>query len=229
MKHVQIFLRTVLAAVALLLLTPTEIAAQGRYICQQISEWGRCRTVAITRSKGDIAICENATYALNGTMIGLFNRVKELYEEGAYINDVQANENGAWLLLYGDNEIEWKNIPASLEKTLVSFQEAGEVITLATFNTRGEWIVVTNNQISASHNHLAEMLSAGMEECGELLTACVSEECTVMVFEGGIRTAGNPPANLMEALQTTDMDVRCLKISYDCWFMSGPGSYQYYM
>lgn len=230
MKRNRFFLPAVLLVLLSLLTIPTDVAAQNRSdLRQSISEWGRCRTVAITRSKGDIAICENATYAFSGTMIGLFNLVKELYGQDTYISDIQANEEGAWLILYGDNEMQWKGIPASLEKTLNDFKAAGDVISLATFNARGEWIAVTNNQISASHNHLAELLTTGMEECGDLVTACVSEECAVLVFENGVRSSGNPPADLMEALQSGDMRVRCVKISYNDWFIAGPGSYQYSM
>ena len=181
MKKILTVGRALLLAVLLIGSMPTDSLAQNRSdLRASISEWGRCRTVAITRSKGDVAICENATYAFNGTMIGLFNRIKELYNQDTYISDVQAAEDGSWLLLYGDNEVQWKGIPASLEKTLNDFKAAGDVISLVTFNSKGEWIAVTNNQISASHNHLAELLTAGMDECGELLAACVSEECTVL-------------------------------------------------
>lgn len=230
MKRTLQLLRATLLVMLSLLSIHTDTVAQNRTsIRTKIGEWGRCRLVAITRSKGDIAICENATYAFSGTMIELLNLVKELYGQEAYISDIQANEEGAWLILYGDNEVQWKGIPASLEQTLNDFKAAGDVISLVTFNTRGEWIAVTNNQISASHNHLAELLTTGMEECGDLVTACVSEECAVLIFENGIRTTGNPPASLMEALQTTDLSVSCLRISYDHWFIAGQGGYQYSM
>lgn len=230
MKNLVARWRTVaLVALMMISMNPAVMAQDRSDLRTSISEWGRCRTVAITRSKGDVAICENATYAYSGTMIGLFNRIKALYQQDTYITDVQAAEDGSWLLLYGDNEMEWKGIPASLEKTLTDFKAAGEVITLATFNSRGEWIVVTNNQISASHNHLAELLSSGMDACGDLITACVSEECAVLLFEGGVRSTGTPPADLLEALQAMEMNVRCIKISYADWFISGLGSYQYSM
>lgn len=194
------------------------------------NDWGRCRTVAISRSKGDVAICDECTYALNSAPSSLGKLIKdEIYVNSIYITDIQIDEKGGWVVLYGDNEIRWDNISASLEKTLNDFKAAGDVISLVTFNSRGEWIVVSNNQISASHNHLAELLTKGMDECGELITACVSEDCTVLIFEGGIRSSGNPPASLMEALEATDLVVTYLKISYDHWFIAGKGGYQYYM
>ena len=201
-----------------------------QYIRDAIKEWGECRNVAITRTNGDIAL-----YGLNGCARSncprdLDNALTQLNSDKEYINDVQLTERGRWLILYGNNGIKWSDIPYSLEQKLREFNRNREEITSVTFNDDGDWIVITTEHISASSSEIQDWLVAGLEDYGQLWTACVTEDGLVAVFATGYKFLGNVPEDLKEALRETSLDVYRLKIAGTAWFFADKnGSYRYNM
>lgn len=207
------------------------VSAQSReYIRNSITQWGECRNVTITEYNGDIALYGKNGYSMYGCPAGLNDAIKELHQDGEYIDDVQLTENGRWVILYGNNGIMWNNIPYSLEEKLREFNQRGEVITSVTFNDAGNWIVIGEDYISSSHNEITEWLSSGMDEYGSLWAACVTDDAMVAVYENGYLYFGNVPESLKEALRETDIDVFRLKIAGSAWFFADTdGHYQYHM
>lgn len=126
---------------AVLLSTTSSLSAQDSraYIKEQIREWGSCRNVAITLTGGDLALNGKNAYAASGVPDGLLKALKELNDEGEFIDDVQLTEGGRWLILYGDNGFRWNDIPASLEKKLREYNENEEVVTSVTFNDKASY------------------------------------------------------------------------------------------
>ena len=82
------------------------VSAQSReYIRNSITQWGECRNVTITEYNGDIALYGKNGYSMYGCPAGLNDAIKELHQDGEYIDDVQLTENGRWVILYGNNGI----------------------------------------------------------------------------------------------------------------------------
>jgi hypothetical protein len=202
------------------------------YIREQIERWGSCRTVAITKTNGDLAIYGSNGWASSGIPKGLENKIRSLNADGEYIRDVVLTEGGRWLILYGDNGYSWDGIPDGdpLLTKLREYNKQRQRITSVTFNDYGDWAVVTTNYFSASDNELMALLKECNEKFGQIWTVCFSDDGAVAVFEDGFRYRGNVPQNLKNALSRTDLDVYTLKIAGASWFFAdADGNYDYTM
>lgn len=210
---------------------PTLQAQSSReYIRNAIKGWGECRNVAITKTNGDVALYGKNGCARSHVPRGLDEALSQLNRDGEYIDDVQLTENGRWLVLYGDNGLKWNDIPYSLEKKLREYNSNGEVITSVTFNDYGDWLIISTEHISASDSRVQEWLAEGMDRFGGVLTACMTDEGLVVVFEGGYRFLGDIPDDLEYALKNTSWDVYRLKIAGTAWFFADKdGRYRYNM
>jgi hypothetical protein len=77
-------------------------------------------------------------------------------------------------------------------------------------------------------SELQSWLRDGSNLYGRLLSAVVSKDAAVAVFESGYRFYGNVPQDLKRELQNTDVDVRIIKIAGNAWFFAdeeGRGKY----
>ena len=213
------------------LFTSMHTFAQSReYIRNSIKQWGECRNVAITKYNGDLALYGKNGYSISGCPESLNDAIKELRQEGEYIDDVQLTERGSWLILYGNNGIIWSTIPYSLEQKLREFNQNGETITSVTFNDAGNWIVITNDYISSSHNEISNWLAEGNKLYGRLWAACVTDDALIAVYEDGYQYLGNIPYTLEKALRETSIDVFRLKIAGTAWFFADTeGRFRYDM
>lgn len=201
------------------------------YIRNAIKNWGSCRNVAITKTNGDLALYGRNGWAHSGCPDGLVEALEDLSDDGEYIDDVQLTESGRWLILYGNNGFKYSsNIPYSLERKLHEYNERGDVVTSVTFNDAGSWIIISTEHFSTSSTEVTNWLKEGVEECGKLWAACVTDDALVAVFDRGYRFMGDVPESLKTALRETSLDVYRLKISGGSWFFADKNSkYKYRM
>ena len=172
----------------MLLTLQVTVAQNSRsYIRNKIAEWGSCRNVAITETGGDLALNWNNAYAGMGLPSSLSRALKELNDDGEFIDDVQLTEQGRWLILYGDNGFRWNNIPYSLERKLREFNQNGEVITSVTFNDNGAWIVISQEHISASNSEVNDWIKDGINSYGQLWAAHMTDDGLVLCYENGYK------------------------------------------
>lgn len=222
-----------LLILAVLLSTTSSLSAQDSraYIKEQIREWGSCRNVAITLTGGDLALNGKNAYAASGVPDGLLKALKELNDEGEFIDDVQLTEGGRWLILYGDNGFRWNDIPASLEKKQREYNENEEVVTSVTFNDKGGWIIISTEHISASNTGVYDWIEEGMDKYGALWAAHMTNEALILCYENGFRHSGNIPEKVKRKLGETNIDVYRIKFLSDgCYFIADKeGRYEYYM
>lgn len=162
--------------------------------------------------------------------LSLTEALNELNEEGEYIDDVQLTERGRWLILYGNNAFRWNYISSSLEAEIREYNRRGDVVTSVTFNDDGDWIVISKEHFSASDNRIVEWLKDGLEEYGQIWSACVTDSAIVAVFENGYKFLGDVPSDLKSKLDSVDFDVYRMKIAGTAWFISdGVDEYDYSM
>jgi len=200
------------------------------YIRNAISEWGKCRNVAITKTNGDLALYGSNGYASIGLPYSLSTAIDELREEKVLIDDVQLTENGSWLILYGNNGFRWNNIPYSLEQKIRQFNDDNEIVYSVTFNDAGDWIVISKDYYSSSDTRINAWLKEGNEKYGQLWAACITDDALVAVYSGGYRFLGEVPYSLKKALEETELDVFRLKIAGNSWFFADKNSnYRYSM
>jgi hypothetical protein len=233
MKRYLFLIVSLISSIVLVSLTSVEANAQSRdrsYIREQISHYGECRNVAITKRNGDLMLYGRNGWAATGCPKGLTQALDELNEENEYIDDVQLTENGSWLILYGNNGLRWNDIPYSLEKKLREWNSKQEVITSVSFNDAGNWIAVSTNYVSASDANVQEWIAEGMEKYGAVWATCVTEDAVVVVYEEGFRTIGEVPNSLREKMKSTSINIYRLKIAGTAWFFSdGKSEYDYHM
>lgn len=204
--------------------------ANRNYIKEQITFYGVCRNVAITKTNGDLMLYGNNGWAANGCPSGLTEALNELQDNGEYIDDVQLTEDGKWLILYGDNGFKWSEIPYSLEERLREWADEQEVIMSVSFNDDGDWIAISENYVSASNANLQDWIMESQDELGSVWTACVTDDAIVVVYDCGYKTYGDIPETLSDALSDTEIDVYRLKIAGQSWFFSdGKSDYEYNM
>ncbi len=97
---------------------PVNAQNSREYIRSAIREWGECRNVAITRTNGDIALYGRNGCARSNVPSGLSDAITELNNDNEYIDDIQLTESGRWLIIFGNNGLQWSRIPYSLERKL---------------------------------------------------------------------------------------------------------------
>lgn len=169
-------------------------------------------------------------WAADGCPAGLTNALRELHDEGEYIDDVQLTENNKWLILYGNNGFRWYNIPYSLERKLREYNSNNEIVMSVTFNDNGDWIIISQDHYAASDESITNFLREGAHLYGMLWSACITDDAIVAVYENGYKTFGNVPSTLKNALNSTNINVFRLKIAGTSWFFAdNNGRFNYYM
>lgn len=228
MKH---FLSLLLLALAMPLFSSHLSAQNDRsFIRDAITEYGECRNVAITEYNGDLMLYGRNGWAASCCPDGLTDKLDELNEEGAYINDVQLTEYGNWLILYGRNGLSWYGIPYSLENEIREYNNNQEEITSITFNDAGEWIVISTDHYSASHQYILDHMKEGSDLYGMIWAACITDDALVVVYENGFTFLGDVPYSLQESLTDAQIDVYRIKIAGSSWFYADKyGNYSYNM
>lgn len=219
---------------------------QGRdrdrdFVKEQIARAGECRNVAITMYGGDLVLCGRNGWAANDCPEYLTDALHGLERAGAFIEDVQLTEKGNWLIQYYDGPVadgqtaqsqkfRWSGIPRDLRRQLQRYMEDGETIYSVSFNDLKEWIIITSESFSASNSALRDWLKEANEEHGMLWTVCLTDDAVVVVCENGFYMDGEVPWTLEDALNSTEIFVRRLKIAGDSWFFSdGIGEFDYEM
>ncbi len=205
-------------------------ASSREKIRNSIKEWGECKTVALTKSNGNVAIYGNNGYSYSQIPTSLANAIKELNTNKETIKDVVLTDNGRWVVLYGDNGARWNNIPSDLERKIIEYNDNNETITSVALNSGGEWALVSTEHISASSESIRDWLSEGCEKYDLLWTVCMSDDGAIAVYDKGYRYLGSVPQDLKDALGETDLDVYICKFLGTSWFFADRnGSYKYYM
>lgn len=207
----------ILSLLCPLLLVSVSLSAQDdrAYIKEQIELWGSCRNVALSDQQGNVALSGYNVYAASGVLGNLSATLKQLSDAGEYIDDVQLTEAGRWLILYGDNGTKWNDIPDGLAEKLMEYNKNKEVITSATFNDRGDWIIVSRDHYAASNQDIMWLIKDGLSDFGVLWTAQMTEDGAVLCFERGYEYHGNVPQVLKNALSKTTLNAYRVKFLPD--------------
>ena len=209
MKHFTLLL----AALAVTL----SINAQREHITQHIEKYDQCQSVAITQNNGNAMIFSTNQWMAEGCPNNFTEALYELKVEKQNLQDIHLTELGRWIILYNDNQTRSDLLYENLKQKITNCQEDGEKITTVTFNDKGDWIVVTAKQISASSDLLMSWIADGCERYGQVWTACITDDAAIIVYEGGFKYYGNIPEDLLEAMRACDKDVYTIKISGNAW------------
>ena len=200
------------------------------FIRKGIKEWGECRTVALTEKNGDVAVYGENGSARSGCPKEMDAALTELYTQKAFISDVVLTEKGKWLICYGHIGFMGNQMPKALHRELTAFNQQKEIVNTVTFNDKKDWIVVTDKHFSSSSKELQQLLSAGRQSYGPILTVCLSNDACVLLFEKGYKYTGEVPASLLKALDETQLKVHRLKICGNAWFFADKeGKFEYEM
>lgn len=199
------------------------------YIRDCIKNWGECKTVAITKSNGDLALYGGNGYAYRGIPSQMESALQQLHDRADKVSltDVHLTEDGRWLILYGSNGFYRSGLPQSLDNKLSTWNEAGEKILAAAFNDSGDWIAISDEHFSASEDWILDWLNEGMQKYNSLLSVCVTDDAMIAVYENGYRMYGNVPEDLKAALRETEWNVYHVKVAGTAWFISDKSGSRY--
>lgn len=217
----------------LLFVLPLMASAQNSrsYIKNSMKNWGNCRNVALTLTGGDIALSGKNGYSYSGIPSDLADAIKELRNDGEYIDDIQLTERGHWLILYGNNGFRWNYLPYGLESKLREFNNKREVVTSVAFNDEGDWIIISQDLYCASSESFMEFMKEGSYKYGRIWTAHMTDDGLAVVYADGYRFFGNVPQRLKDALNSTKLNVARLKFLSDgtYFFADSDGNYSAWM
>ena len=205
---------------------------EGRaFVRDHIDDSGNCRVVAITRTNGDVVVCDRNNWASSGCPQGLNDALRQAEHQSGRITDVTLTESGRWLVLWDRNAGQWSDgLPPRMTQALREYNRNNEEIYSASFNDIGDWVVISDAHFISSDTYLQGWLADGHEKYGVLLAACVTADAAVACYQRGYKFMGNVPEGLKDALRKTSLDVRIVKIAGSSWFFADDdGSYQYSM
>lgn len=228
MKKSILYLSIAIIALASFI-SPTQ-AQDREFIRKVIKEEGGCRNVAITKTNGDVALFgQNGWAATDNTPKKLCDELDRLTDKGEYIDDVQLTESGDWLILYGNNGVIYDGITESLEKKLIEYNKDNEVINSVTFNDNGDWIIISDDHYNTSSKRIDDIIEDGMDDLGQVLAACITDDAIVIIYKDGYTINGNVPKSLDRELNKSYNYYR-VKVAGDAWFISdGKENYVYDM
>lgn len=216
----------------LLVALSAQTQAQTRaFLRNKITEWGECKSVAITKHGGDLAIYGKNGWAKTGNVpSGLIDEIRSKNSRGETLQDVVVTEDGSWLLLYGENGMSWGGLTDDLTKVLREYNRRAEVITSVAFNDSGDWLVVGEQHWTCSSTELTDFIKAGAQSFGNVWTAHFNDDGLVVVYDKGIKYDGEVPENVIDALNEVEFDVYRFKFLPDgSYFMADrKGSYKYF-
>lgn len=229
MKHTKWILFVMLTLLANI---ATAQPTDRHFIKQRIKEWGSCRTVAITRTGGDLAISGKNTFASNGIPDELYNKLKSLKEQGSYIDDVILTEKGCWIVLYDKNDATWSaGIPIALRDAILDFHKKDYYVRSILFNDDMKWVIVAKEQFLTSDAEMTAYLKEKSEQYGALWSVTLGENGEYFaVYESGFAKQGTFQEDLMDAIRNTDLDYYRVKFAGASWFFADEdGEYKFSM
>jgi len=196
-----------------------------------IQKWGSCRNVAITRTLGDAAIANKHDYVAEYVPSEMFKKLKSLFENDNYIDDITLTESGKWVILYDTNDAAWSaGVPQAMVDAIIEFNENDYYVTSISFNDNGQWAVVSREDVKTSSDELTEWLNSYTDVHGDLWTVTIGEDGIFAVYQSGYAKRGEIPEDLIEALQNSELDYYRVKFAGSSWFFADEeGNYQYSM
>ena len=196
------------------------------YILNSMRQWNQCRSVALTQTQGNIAIYGRDGYSSMGVPSSLVDRLRQAINAREQIEDIHIAESGGWLL-FTLNTVYWDGIDSNLDNKLREISRNNEKVITATFNTRGEWILITDKTYSSSSSDIQNWLTQGYNERGGIISVSITDDGVITsVHERGWRIRGSAPQALINALNSSNLDFKRIKICGTAWFFAdNNGSY----
>ena len=219
--------RKIIVMTALLVTGLVVMYAQDRsHIKNDISRWGRCLNVALTQTRGNVA--------MDGTRASWANIPNELHTElqgqvnrGSRIWDVHITESGAWVMVTSTTVISSRGVPTEFQNTHMRMSREGNNVLAASFNCHGQWIIIGERTWSSSNAEFA-WIQSGANQHGNPVSACFTNEGLVVVFQRGIIGAGTYPAGMWAAAR--DYGGGVAKFAGNSWFVADRnGSFSFSM
>lgn len=181
-------------------------------IRNSISKWERCKVATLTNTHGTVAIYGDNGYSYNAAIpASLKIRLKKIYDEGHAIVDITISEAGNWLVLYGYAAAAWSGIPPEL---IDKINDNTERLYSASFNDAGEWTMVTEKHIYASHTNILSFLTSYTKIYGSLLSANICGQGMVACYSSGTTFFGKVPNNVIKAYQEIESYPQFVKFDY---------------
>ena len=217
-------LKTLLLVMAMSL-TAANVSAQQNHqaVKKVIKKWSNCKNVAITSTKGDVALRGHHEYSAFDIPASLLDVLKKLHGQKELIVDFKITEDGRWCVIFGNNDAYYSdNIPEDLKQTIIDYKNRGLALRSITFNDRNEWMVVSDKYFTASSITLSNWVNDGLKKWGLLLAVDINDEMAVAVYEKGVRYRGEVPDSMRDALRKNPFDVYRLKVAGEAWFIANP-------
>ena len=190
------------------------------FILNSMRQWNQCRSVALTQTQGNAAIYGRNDYSYKDIPNSLGERIKQIVNANEYIEDINISESGGWVVITQNNAY-WDRINSNLGDKILEADRNKENILSVAFNDRGDWILVTNKKYSSSNSDIQSWLLEGTNQRGTLFSVNITDDGIIAaVHDKGWRIRGNAPQDLINALNSTNLTIRRIKINDRSWFFA---------
>lgn len=206
---------------------------QGDYIDRQqiknaINKYEYCRILSLTEGMGDAAILKTNGYSTLGCSEKMRTDLAYILNRNYTIDDVHISESGSWVIVYGKNGFEYEGIPQTLLDKLNELNKLNKQIISVSFNTSGEWVVVTTTEINSSHQTLLDWVVRDMGTKGQVRSTFLSRNLKIVLYENGYSVMGRLPWSLQNALNSTFLEVNKISVAGNSWFFADAQGYCQY-
>lgn len=194
---------------------PAAAASRLSYIRDTISEWGACRTAALTTSGIGIAVVDDNVCAVTQAPESLVKTLRSIYDAEERISDLHVTEQGKWVVITGRNGWSADGAPEAMIADLRRANETDALIRSACFDDSGRYVIVTNKTVF--HNlgdTFVNLRSKAEESWGELLSVSFSAQGMTLCCASGV-LYHSVPATLAAALRELTWLPRVIKFTDD--------------
>ena len=199
------------------LLVPVTVWGQDRsHIRNAINGWGRCLNVALTSTRGNVAM-HGTSVSWAGIPVELGNALQAEVNARNRILDVHITERGSWVMV-SSGRVSSNGTPTEFANTITRKSNERNPILAASFNDRGQWIIIAERTWTASDTDLTNWIRSGQNQHGNVVSACFRDDGLVVVFQRGVIGRGTYPAGMWDAARRLGGGVA--KFAGNSWFVA---------
>ena len=189
----------------------TDVATALPSLRKSITDWGECKTGAITENGAGVVIYSTNGYNYTGIPTDLANKIKELNTNRHIIKDVALSSSTWWVVVYDKNSC-YGVYPDGMKSQLEKFINAGEEIWSVSINSEGYYTIVTDKHFDASHTMDLDNMRKASAKYGTIYSACTTSKGLVVCCKNGCYYS-NIPTRVEEKIKGVSFVPKVVKFT----------------
>lgn len=158
-----------------------------------ITEWGQCKTGALTEKGTGVAIYGRNGWQTTGMTSSaekdLNSKLHDINDNKYTILDVTMTETDRWCVLYskeeGKTSASWYNAPNGAGDKIKQLFADGDLFRSISFTDK-DYVIITDKHYTASNDWDKERLDKAHELYGSILSVCTTSKGIIVVCQRGV-------------------------------------------